>query len=120
MRLVSHLLQSPEKYEVLYERYSASIVFRLGHGRTIETGEEPFVKTMVRQLRNFEHATTPGTYLVDIFPMLLHLLMWLAPFKKFLLANQAENRAVFSELQETVRQQSEVSLMLTESLWHLR
>lgn len=104
-RLVSDLLRSPADYGQWYERYAAGIVFRMGYGKPVETGREPYVETSLRLLKVFEHAVTPGAYLVDVFPFLMHVPTFLAPFKKHLLANGEETKVFHRELQDMVRRE---------------
>lgn len=108
-RLVLDLLRFPRDYEQWYERYAAGIVFRLGYGKRVQTGKEPYVERSLRLLDVFENALLPGAYLVDVFPALMHIPTFLAPFKRYLLANGADGRAFFKELQDMVRREKDSS-----------
>jgi cytochrome P450 len=104
---VLDLIRSPGDYERWYERYAAGIVFRLGYGKPVQTGKEPYVERSLRLLDVFEKAILPGAYLVDVFPALMHILTFLAPFKRHLLANGVDGRAFFKELQDIVRREKD-------------
>ncbi|KAK5310121.1 hypothetical protein LTR93_012107 [Exophiala xenobiotica] len=81
-RLLYDIIKIPEKYDLLLERYAGAIVMRIGYGKTIDTGDEPDVRDAVQVVHTVERVAAPGAYLVDTFPVLLHLPAWLAPFKR--------------------------------------
>lgn len=76
------LLRTPEKYELLFERYAGALVMRLAYGKTINTGQEPYARDILKVVHTVERVASPGAYLVDTFPILMHLPAWLAPFKR--------------------------------------
>lgn len=81
-RMLYDLLKEPENYEDLFERYAGAVVMRLGYGKTIETGDEPYARDVLKVVHAVERVASPGAYLVDTFPILMHLPSWLAPFKR--------------------------------------
>jgi cytochrome P450 len=81
-RLLHDLIGTPERYEVLFERYAAAVVMRLCYGKTVETGDEQYVRDILQIVHNVERVASPGAYLVDTFPILMCLPAWLAPFKR--------------------------------------
>ncbi|KAL7908167.1 cytochrome P450 [Trichoderma velutinum] len=81
-RLLKDLLADPSNYEKWFERYSAAVILRLAYGKTIETGDEKVVREILEVVHTVERVASPGAYLVDIFPMLMWLPKWLAPFKR--------------------------------------
>jgi cytochrome P450 len=81
-RLLHDLIGTPERYEVLFERYAAAVVMRLCYGKTVETGDEQYVRDILQIVHNVERVASPGAYLVDTFPILMYLPAWLAPFKR--------------------------------------
>jgi hypothetical protein len=72
----------PETYELLFERYAGALVMRLGYGKKMETGEEPYARDILKVVHTVERVASPGAYLVDTFPILMLLPKWLAPFKQ--------------------------------------
>ncbi|KAK5445352.1 hypothetical protein LTS15_010133 [Exophiala xenobiotica] len=81
-RLLHDLLRMPENYELLFERYAGALVMRLGYGKKMETGEEPYARDILKVVHTVERVASPGAYLVDTFPILMLLPKWLAPFKQ--------------------------------------
>ncbi|KIX97617.1 uncharacterized protein Z520_06395 [Fonsecaea multimorphosa CBS 102226] len=81
-RLLYDLLRTPEKYEQLFERYAAAVVMRLCYGKTVDTGDEEYVRDILQIVHTVERVASPGAYLVDTFPVLMYLPTWLAPFKR--------------------------------------
>jgi cytochrome P450 len=81
-RVLYDLVRSPEHYERWFERYASGLMLRLAYGKTIETGEEAYVKRIINVVHHVERIASPGAYLVDTFPVLMYLPKWLAPFKR--------------------------------------
>lgn len=102
-KLMFDLLRRPQDYELLFERYSAGIIMRLGFGRTIETGLEPQVRQILDIVHTIERIASPGAYLVDTFPILMYLPKWLAPFKREGEKLHANEASLFRGLQDEVR-----------------
>lgn len=82
LRAIRDLVRQPEKYEIWFERYAAGLVMRLAYSKPVYTGEEPYVKRILRVVHTVERVASPGAYLVDTFPALMWLPSWLAPFKR--------------------------------------
>lgn len=81
-KLLYDLIQSPDQYERHFERYSSGLIFRIGYGKTVETGDESYVRRILAVDRTVERVASPGAYLVDTIPLLKYLPGFLAPFKK--------------------------------------
>ncbi|KIW10225.1 hypothetical protein PV08_11186 [Exophiala spinifera] len=81
-RLLYDLIQTPQQYEHLFERYAAAVVMRLCYGKTVKTGNEKFVQDIIEIVHTVERVASPGAYLVDTFPILMYLPSWVAPFKR--------------------------------------
>ena len=107
-RLLYDLIRAPSRYEDLFERYAGAVIMRLGYGKTIETGDEPYVKDALRIVHTVERVASPGSYLVDTFPILMHLPTWLAPFKREAARLHAFELALFRHLLSEVRDSSNV------------
>jgi hypothetical protein len=81
-KLLFDLLQTPDDYERHFERYSSGLIFRIGYGKTVDTGDEPYVRRIIDVVHTVERVASPGAYLVDTMPMLKYLPEILAPFKR--------------------------------------
>lgn len=104
-RLIRDLIKSPKEYEFYFERYASSLIFRLGFGRKIESGNEDIVQRILKVVHTLEKVASPGAYLVDIFPWMMHIPKTFAPFKKELIQLHEEEIGLFRELLEDVRHQ---------------
>lgn len=82
LRAIRDLLREPEKYATWFERYSAGLILRLAYSKSVNTGDEPYVRRIIAVVHNLERVASPGAYLVDAFPILLNLPSFLAPFKR--------------------------------------
>ncbi|KAK5991543.1 Cytochrome P450 monooxygenase virE [Cladobotryum mycophilum] len=105
VRLINDLVQTPENYEKLFQRYSSSLIFRLAFGKVIASENDQFRLRILDIVHNVERVASPGTYLVDTFPWLMHLPDFMAPFKRELKALHENERGLFRELLDGVRQQ---------------
>jgi Cytochrome P450 len=76
------LLHTPKQYERHFERYSSGLIFRIGYGKTVDTGDEPYVRQILDVVHTVERVASPGAYLVDTVPALKYLPGFLAPFKR--------------------------------------
>ncbi|KAJ5233208.1 uncharacterized protein N7469_004974 [Penicillium citrinum] len=102
-RLLVSFLKAPQDYEKWFERYACGVVYRLGFGRWIETGQETDFRRIVRVGKEVERVASPGQYLVDSFPFLMNLPLPLAPFKREGAWLHAEELSLFTKLQQDVR-----------------
>ncbi|GIJ81524.1 hypothetical protein Asppvi_000023 [Aspergillus pseudoviridinutans] len=81
-RMLYDLLRDPSRYGLWFERYAGGVIFRLGYGKTINTGEEEHVRKAFHVVHTVERIASPGSYLVDSLSFLKYLPEQLAPFKK--------------------------------------
>ncbi|EON62419.1 hypothetical protein W97_01641 [Coniosporium apollinis CBS 100218] len=103
--LLYDLIRSPKDYETWFERYASGLIFRLGFGKMVETGEEDDVKRILNIVHTVERVASPGAYLVDTFPSLMYLPKLLAPFKQELGKLHEEELSFFRRLQDDVRRE---------------
>jgi cytochrome P450 len=103
VRMLRDLIKKPEEYEKWFERYAAGLMLRIGFGKMLVTGEESYVKRILKTVRTVERVASPGAYLVDTLPWLMWLPDWMAPFKREGKALHAEELDLFRGLQEDVR-----------------
>ena len=107
IRMLRDLIHKPESYEKWLERYAAGLMLRIGFGKRLVTGEESYVKRILKTVHTVERVASPGAYLVDTLPRLMWLPDWIAPFKREGKALHAEELDLFRGLQEDVRQEME-------------
>ncbi|KEF51210.1 uncharacterized protein A1O9_12713 [Exophiala aquamarina CBS 119918] len=103
-RLIFDLLRDPSRYEELFERYAGAVIMRLGYAKTVESNDEPLVRRALEVVHTVERVASPGSYLVDSFPILMYLPKWLAPFKKEAEILHQRELSLFRSLMEEVRQ----------------
>ena len=96
LRVIHDLIEDHSKYETYFERYAASVIMRLNYGITLFTGKEEVAQRILMVDHHLERIASPGAYLVDTFPSLMHLPDWLAPFKREGKRLHAEEYDLFS------------------------
>ena len=101
-RLLHALVLQPQNYERWLERYAAGVILRLAYGKRVLTGEESYVQRILNVVHTIERVASPGAYLVDTFPSLMHLPIALAPFKREGKRLHAEELCLFRDLQTSV------------------
>ena len=72
----------------------------------------------LRTLRVTEYAASAGVYHVDVFPSMMMLPAWIAPWKKYLLKEEKSATKHFIDLQDEVRRELAASERLHRLLWH--
>ena len=103
IRMLRDLIREPKEYERWFERYAAGLVMRLAFGQMVYTGNEPNVRRIMAVVHTVERVASPGAYLVDMFPFLMYLPSFLAPFKREGARLHAEELNLFQSLQSDVR-----------------
>lgn len=98
LRAVHDLLREPTKYETWFERYSAGLIMRLAYSKRVVTGRESFVRRILAVVHTVERVASPGAYIVDVFPILMKLPSFLAPFKREGARLHHEEISLFREL----------------------
>ncbi|KAJ7593037.1 cytochrome P450 [Mycena floridula] len=79
---LKRMLSEPEFLTTHLRNLSGAIIMKLTYGIDSEAKEQTdFVELIERANDNFSIATTPGSFLVDVFPLLRHAPSWV-PFKK--------------------------------------
>ncbi|KAK4555386.1 hypothetical protein LTR86_007683 [Recurvomyces mirabilis] len=97
-RMVRDLIREPRAYEKWFNRYSAGLILRIAYSKPVETGEEEYVKRIMQVNHQLERIASPGSYLVDTFPILMKLPSFLAPFKTEGKRLHAEELNLFRDL----------------------
>ncbi|GAB1525335.1 hypothetical protein RhiTH_008494 [Rhizoctonia solani] len=95
LRFLQKLLHSPEKLMSHIRHAAGATVARLTYGYTPKEEGDEYISIAERAMDNFALATTPGLFIVDIFPLLKYI-PW-APFKR----TASEWRSELSELIDT-------------------
>ncbi len=99
------LLESPEEYERHIERYTSGVLFRVGLGRRVQTGNEDDVRFVYDVIHNVEKVGSPGANLCDAFPVLWNLPSWLYPFKRELSRQHEKEDAVYQRMENEIIEQ---------------
>jgi len=84
-RYLKRLLQKPgaEFIDGHLRKLTGSIILRITYGiDVVQDGDDPFVALIEKANDNFNAATAPGAFMVDVFPSLLYVPELLAPFKQ--------------------------------------
>lgn len=102
-RLLDDLIRAPQDYQKWFARYSSSVIFRLGFGKTMQ--DEDVLRRIMDVNHSLERVASPGSYLVDTFPSLMHLPDALAPFKRELKQLHEAELGLFRELLDDVKKQ---------------
>lgn len=102
IRVLHELLHDTRSYEQWFERYAAGLIMQLAFGQKIITGQEEPIRRIYTVLTHLSRLSAPAGYLVNVFPILLHLPSWLAPFKREAAKLHAEELDLFSSLVKEV------------------
>ncbi|KAK7042071.1 OrdA protein [Favolaschia claudopus] len=63
-------------------KLTGAIILRITYGIEVQEEEDPFVALIEKANDNFNAATQPGAFLVDVFPAMLQIPEIFAPFKQ--------------------------------------
>jgi hypothetical protein len=102
-KFLHDFLATPADYQRHLERYSSGLIFRIGFGKTVETGHEPHVRRILGVVNTVERVASPGAYLCDAIPALQWLPGFLAPFKREGMRLHEEEMSLFRQLQDDIR-----------------
>ncbi|TFK64022.1 cytochrome P450 [Pluteus cervinus] len=104
--LVSGLMKEPEAWEDHIKRSAASSVKMSVYGsQPIESKDDPLVRRVNSLVTRVALACLPGAYMVEIFPVMLHLPKWLAPWKRDGLEWHRKDTAMLQEFMDGVRKE---------------
>ncbi|KAF9463391.1 cytochrome P450 [Collybia nuda] len=82
-RLVTNLINDPENWSNHFNRSAASSILCSVYGRDpIERKDDYIVEKINTMMDRLVHAAFPGAYLVEIFPRMKHLPLWMAKWKR--------------------------------------
>ncbi|KAF7343507.1 hypothetical protein MSAN_01971000 [Mycena sanguinolenta] len=83
-QLLRHLLKDPHDVMTHFRRFAVALIMETTYGISIETDDDPYVKTAEEALHGLEIACVPGTFLVDSISALKYIPSWFpgADFKR--------------------------------------
>jgi cytochrome P450 len=102
-RLCCQLLQRPDNWEKLLERFTSSIVFCVAYGHRIDSLDADVIHQRFKFMHVAASLNVPGKYIVESFPILKHVPDVLAPWKADIKAHGREEAAANMALVDTVR-----------------
>ena len=102
-RLCCQLLESPESWEKLLERFTSSIVFCVAYGHRIDSLNAEVIRQRFQFMHVAASLNVPGKYLVESFPILKHIPDVLAPWKADIKAKGRKEAAANMALVDLVR-----------------
>lgn len=127
-RLCCQLLDTPNNWEKLLERFTSSIVFSVAYGHRIDSLNANVIHQRFKFMHYSSGLNVPGKYLVESFPILKHVPDALAPWKAEIKKHGMEEAASNMHLVDLVKadiarantQGDEIPDSLTKLLLELR
>ena len=102
-RLCCELLENPNNWEKLLERFTSSIVFCVAYGHRIDSLNARIIHQRFKFMHYSASLNVPGKYMVESFPILKHIPDMLAPWKADIKAHGREEAAENMTLVNGVR-----------------
>ncbi|KAL0063098.1 hypothetical protein AAF712_010006 [Marasmius tenuissimus] len=83
-RFLQRVLRTPSNVQDHIRKTAGAIILRISHGYEVNDAHDPFVHLADLATEQFSLATSPGQFLVDVFPPLRHIPNWFpgARFKR--------------------------------------
>lgn len=103
-RLCHQLLSTPQDYEALLDRLTASIVFSVAYGHRIDSLQSPVIRQRLEFMQYMASLNVPGAYLVESIPALKYIPNFLAPWKAYIQRRGQEESKANMRLVEIVRE----------------
>ncbi|KAJ7626977.1 cytochrome P450 [Roridomyces roridus] len=106
-KLMKRLLLNPSSKAIdgYLRKLTGAIILRITYGIEVQEQDDPFVSLIEKANDNFNVATSPGAFLVDVFPALLYIPELLAPFKRTARAWARDTQRMVEEPYGFVRRQ---------------
>ncbi|GJE86535.1 cytochrome P450 [Phanerochaete sordida] len=81
--LLKRLLNKPDELLENLRKTAAAIILTLSHGYRVQEDDDPLLEVVHEAIDKFFEASTPGAFLVDVFPLLRYVPAWVpgATFK---------------------------------------
>ncbi|KAK0608974.1 Cytochrome P450 monooxygenase yanC, partial [Lasiodiplodia hormozganensis] len=102
-RLCAQLLDAPEAFEKLIERFTSSVVFCVAYGHRIDSLHAAVIRQRFQFMQYSASLNVPGRYLVETIPALKYVPDVLAPWKADIKAHGAREAAANMALVDVVR-----------------
>ncbi|KAF5343067.1 hypothetical protein D9758_011141 [Tetrapyrgos nigripes] len=104
--LVDNMLKDPISWDDHLKRSAASTILTAVYGMDpIKTKDDPLITRINDLMHRLVRATLPGSFLVDIFPVMKHLPEAIAPWKKEGMEWHRKDTVMFQEFMDGVRKQ---------------
>lgn len=112
-RLCWSLLQSPQRYEKLIDRFTASVVFSIAYGHRIDSMDSAIIRQRLEFMQYAASLNVPGRYLAETFPVLKYVPNIIAPWKAEIQSRgrveAAVNMSLVRQVQEELRNAKDAS-----------
>ncbi|QRV74366.1 cytochrome P450 family protein [Ceratobasidium sp. AG-Ba] len=84
VRFMRRLVDTPEGFMEHIHLMAASIAIRITYGHKVESANDPFVRSAEEIMEAFSDVSSPGKWMVNMFPILKYVPSWfpLATFKR--------------------------------------
>ncbi|QRV89147.1 cytochrome P450 family protein [Ceratobasidium sp. AG-Ba] len=84
VRFMRRLVDTPEGFMEHIHLMAASIAIRITYGHKVESADDPFVRSAEDIMEAFSDVSSPGKWMVNVFPILKYVPSWfpLATFKR--------------------------------------
>ena len=102
-RLCCQLLETPNNWEKLLERFTSSVVFSVAYGHRIDSLNAEVIHQRFKFMHYASSLNVPGKYLVESFPILKHVPDALAPWKAEIKKHGREEAAANMQLVELIK-----------------
>jgi cytochrome P450 len=102
-RLCCQLLETPNSWEKLLERFTSSIVFAVAYGHRIDSLNAEVIRKRFKFMHYASSLNVPGKYQVESFPILKYVPDVLAPWKVEIKKHGQEEAAANMQLVDLVR-----------------
>jgi cytochrome P450 len=106
-RLCQMLVDNPQDFESLLDRFTASIVFTIAYGHRIDSMQSPIIRQRLKLMHIMASLNVPGRYLAESFPILARIPEALAPWKRQVKRWGDENQQADAQLMNYVREDME-------------
>ena len=102
-RLSYQLLDAPQDWERLLDRYTSSIVFSVSYGHRIDSLGSPAIRQRFKYMHYMASLNVPGRFLAESLPVLKYVPNILAPWKAAVQNMGREEAAANMNLVEVVK-----------------
>ncbi|EKM56476.1 uncharacterized protein PHACADRAFT_141167 [Phanerochaete carnosa HHB-10118-sp] len=83
-RFLKRILNDPERISDHIRKTVGCVILKISHGYEVQEGHDPLVELVDTATEQFSLVTSPGAFLVDVFPLLRYVPAWMpgAGFQK--------------------------------------